>query len=522
MSIIQVMDSSRSGRAIYVVASSLIVVAIVTIILRIQGVEIVLTVDNAIVLVPLIGGLSLLLLSVKLEMIVVEWISLYRIKGKEEKSEIKLQMAASLFYIAPWESSPKEAYTIEKSLNLDLRRMLRSPQFSEQISELQQVFWIFFLLPFTLIDIILIYSIDWLIIGAVLVLGFLSTILILWRNREVLNRILAYAYANWFLEGTSTDLERRKAGVRMDQIHKDRLNASLELTKPVIDLAVKGDWEGFDRKSRNLDDLVGIPGYDSLQWGMVERYILFLDWCAKTLHGIHASHIDIFLKNGVTQVTSAISVLKESRANQFIAEDQMVAEMLQTITKLSKDKATYLNFDVGFYEQLEKESLEHLTSGYLDKLGEIPYRLKQKGPPPVKSDIQGIDRLSWLIASAAELELLDIQRSLSLVASWETHPTTILSATGPLVVKTLLENDVGFSIDQLQSIAPSIGERMKQDDRTDPKKVLKHFKELKKNHPRSVVKQYAIAIQWDTIRSPTEEPHNGIEAITKFIDDFDK
>ncbi|MFW9889270.1 MAG: hypothetical protein ACFFER_13875 [Candidatus Thorarchaeota archaeon] len=522
MSIIQVMDSTKSGRAIYVVASSIATLALVGIILRLQGAEIEFTVESLVVLVPIIGGLSLLFLSIKLEKIVVEQVSLHRINGMKERDDTKLQMAVALLYIAPWESSPKEASAIDESLSFDLKRMLRSPQFSEQISELQQVFWILVLLPFTVIDIILLYSMDWLIIGAVTVLGLVSAILILWRNRRVLNRILSYAYASWFLEGTSADLEWRKAGVRMDQIHKDRLDASLELTKPVIDLAVKGDWEGFDRKSRNLDDLVGIPSYDSLHWGMIERYILFLDWCAKTIHGIHASHIDIFLKNGLTQITSAISVFEETRKQQFTAEEQMVAEMLQTITKLTKDKDTFLNIDIGFYEQIDKASFENLTSGYLDKLGEIPFRLQQMSPPNVKSDVGGIDRLSWLVANAAEKELLDIQRSLSVVASWRTHPTTVLSATGSLAVKTLLEDDVGFSIDQLLSVAPTIRERVKQDDRTNPNKVIKHLYELKKNYPRSLVRKYAIAIQWDTIRSPNEELHSGIEAITRFIDDFDK
>ncbi|TFH01067.1 MAG: hypothetical protein E4H14_19000 [Candidatus Thorarchaeota archaeon] len=97
-----------------------------------------------------------------------------------------------------------------------------------------------------------------------------------------------------------------------------------------------------------------------------------------------------------------------------------------------------------------------------------------------------------------------------------------MSAAGPLTAKTLLEEETGFSIDQLHSIATKIRESLKQDDRTNPIKVLKHLEYLKKNYPRNIVRKYTIAIQWDTIRSQTEEPRNAIEAITRFIDDFDK
>ncbi|MFW9804896.1 MAG: hypothetical protein ACFFFC_19725, partial [Candidatus Thorarchaeota archaeon] len=111
MSIIQVMDSTKSGRAIYVVASSIVTVALVGIILRLQGAEIEFTVESLVVLVPIIGGLSLLFLSIKLEKIAVEQVSLHRINGKKKKNDTKLQMAVALLYIAPWESSPKEAST---------------------------------------------------------------------------------------------------------------------------------------------------------------------------------------------------------------------------------------------------------------------------------------------------------------------------------------------------------------------------------------------------------------------------
>ena len=517
------MDSTKSGGAVYVVASSMIVIALAAIILRFQGVVVELTVEGLIVLVPIIGGLSLLFMSIKLERLVIENITLYRINRKKKKDDIRIQMAAALLFIAPWESAPKEAYTIEESLDFDLKRMLRSREFNEQISELQQVFWILFLLPFTLIDVILIYSMDWLLIVGILGLGILSAFLILYRNNAILNRILSYAYGSWFLEGTFADLERRNAGVRLGSTHEDRLKASLELTKPIIDLAIKGDWEGFDRKSRNLEDLVGIPGYDTLKRGIVERYMIFLEWCTQHIHDIHASHVDIFLKNGLKQMSSSISILKKFREDSFSIEEEMVSKLLKILTNSSKDKDTFIGLNVEFYESLDKESLKHLNPGYLDKIGGLPFLLQKKGIPSIKSEITGIDRVSWLITIAAEQEVLDIQRTLSVVAAWETEPTTILGAMGSRAKKTILENDVGFTIEQLTTIARNLGQwLLTAPNPIDPYRVLKHLEHQKKNNQRTLMKKYALALQVDTIRSPTEEINTGLEAVTRFIDDFDK
>ncbi|MFW9804789.1 MAG: hypothetical protein ACFFFC_19190, partial [Candidatus Thorarchaeota archaeon] len=522
MSIIQVMDSTKSGKAIYIAASSIIAVSLAAIILTFQGVQIELTAEGLVFLVPVIGGLSLLFMSVRFERIAIEWFSTRRINGKEEKKHIKVQMAAALFYVAPWESSPKEAYTIEKSLALDLERMLRSPQFSEQVSEIQQVFWILFLLPFTLIDIILVYSMNWLLILVVLVLGLVSAGLIMKRNEMVLDRIVFYAYANWFLEGASADLERRKASIRMKSRHEDRLLASLELTKSAIDLATKGDWEGFDSKSRNLDDLVGIPGHDILKWSMIEDYLLFLQWCARHIQGIHASHVDVFLKNGNTQVNSAISVLRECRENSFDEEEEQVAKMMQKLSDISKDRETYLKFDIECYEKLGEDALKKLKDASLEILGLIPFIFSQVEPVGVKSETKGLDRLSWFVAHAAEKNLLDIRRSLSLITSWGTQVTTILSATGAFTRKTLLEHDVGFPIEQLISIAKTLGEWMLKYDNTDPYQVLGNLEDLKKKYGRPLVKKYALELQVDTKRASTEELNSGLEAITKFIDDFER
>ncbi len=100
----------------------------------------------------------------------------------------------------------------------------------------------------------------------------------LWiQNRKVLVRISQYAYCRWYHEGVSTDLSRRESGFSMtEQNLHDRLKASLEMTTAIIDLVTKGDWKGFDRKIRNIDDLIGLPEPEILTWNNVNEYFKLL------------------------------------------------------------------------------------------------------------------------------------------------------------------------------------------------------------------------------------------------------
>jgi hypothetical protein len=140
MSIVQVMDSTKSGRAIYVVASSLIVSSIVFFVLEIarffepstiQLSEV--AVELVIGLTSIVGFLSLLLWIRKPERSIVESWVIKSIYEKDTIKDIRIRMASALFYIRPWESSPKEATLIEESLLSDIERILRSPEFKDQI-----------------------------------------------------------------------------------------------------------------------------------------------------------------------------------------------------------------------------------------------------------------------------------------------------------------------------------------------------------------------------------------------------
>ncbi|MHA1169326.1 MAG: hypothetical protein ACTSRU_15985 [Candidatus Hodarchaeales archaeon] len=525
----QVKKKTKKGRVIYLVAASLIVVGTVVAILQSINQISILTIESSPYLTPFIGLLSLLFLIKQPDRRIVEHDVLrYINKMKENLSEINVQIASILLYVSPWESSPVNASTIENSFLTELERTLKSSEMKEQIDNYKQAVWLILLTPFSFISMVVFLPADWWIMGLLgFFVGTALAFLLLRENPETMSRIIYYSFARWFFETASLDLSRRKAGVRMEAKHKDRIAASLELSKPVIDLAKRNDWRGFDQNSGNLENLVGIPGYDRLTWNVVKRYLEFLDWCVKRIYTQHSLHIDIFLKNGRKQVNSAINVLRTYREDSFNEEEEKIALMLQVLTSYAKDKETLRSFSVEFYEKLDKLSLTEL-GGYFEILGLFPLNLKQSAQsvqselPKPSSDINGIDRLSWFVVSSAELGFLDLPRSLSVIARWGTKPTTVLKAIGPLATKVLLERNVGFSIEQLRTVARALGRRILIDDNTDPSKVLKHLEELKKNNPQELVRQYALELQVDTKRSQNSTINTGMEAITRFIDEFYK
>lgn len=512
------MDSSKKGRAIYLVASGLIVVGAAIAILQSIGQLSILTIESSMYLAPLIGLLSLSFLIRQPDRSVVEGEIIKYIYMIEDKvNEIKVQMASILLYISPWESSSVLASKIERMFLDEIDRTLRSKEMKEQIDNYKQAFWLVLLTPFSFLSIVIILPIYWWVLGVLgFSIGLSLAFLLLNEEGNTLTRIVDYSFARWAFETISFDLNRRKAGVRMDSEHKERLEASLELAKPVIELAVRGDWKGFDQNSGNLEHLVGLPGYDELNWNRVERYLIFLKSCTSN---IHASHVDISLNNGKTQINSAVSILEECGEHTFNEEEESVKRMLLLLTDSTKDRETYLTIDEKFYEKLEKEALENLSDGSITILGGMLFWLNKIGVPGNR-DIKGVDSLSWLLVNAAEREFLNLNRVLSLVAKWETEPTTIFKAFGPASIKLLLENDVGFSITQLSTIAKALGTRILNDDNTDPYQVLAHLEELKKNNPKEIVKQFALELQVDTKRSQNDTINTGMEAITRFIDDF--
>ena len=357
MSIIQVMDSTKSGRIIYVVAASLIVVGITVAIFQTTGQEFTPAIDSNIVLVPIIGLLSLLLWIGKPDRSIIEYSAIRYIYKRKEISNTKVRMASALLYVRPWESSPKSASTIEESLRNELDRTLRSPELKEQIDNYKQAFWLILLTPFSLITLVVFYQLPWWLMAAagIIVGSFLSR-LILYENRETLTRVIEYSFARWFHEEASTDLSRRESGFGEKSYVKVRLAATLEIVTPTIDLVVRGDWKGFDWQRRNLEQLIGIPTPDELNWSQVADYVSFVDSIVRTIHDPKFVFFDGYLKNSRLQNSDAIEVLRNSRTKPFTTEEEMIASISEILLEYTSGRDLLLQLDCKLYERLERVS----------------------------------------------------------------------------------------------------------------------------------------------------------------------
>ncbi len=157
MSIVQIMDSNKSGRLIYLVASATIILG--TAVGLVYGFGGLIILEASAGLVPIVGLFSLLLWILKPDRFVVERFAVNKIYAKDELKQVKIRMASSLIYIKPWESSQKEAYSIQESLRNDVDRILQSSEFKEQIDNYKQAFWFILLTPFTFILMLVFFQI---------------------------------------------------------------------------------------------------------------------------------------------------------------------------------------------------------------------------------------------------------------------------------------------------------------------------------------------------------------------------
>lgn len=475
MSIIQIMDSTKSGRLIYLVASATIIVG--TAVGLVYGLGGVIILEASAGLVPIVGLFSLLLWILKPDRFVVERYTIKNIYARDELKQVKIRMASSLLYIKPWESSPKEAYSIQESLRNDVDRILQSSEFKEQIDNYKQAFWFILLTPFTFILMVGFFQIPPVLLmyghaALVLILGLgglgigaFFAVLMVRENHKTPSRIIEYVFARWFHEGVSTDLSRRETGFGRTSDIKSQLSAVIDIVTPTIDMVIRGDWKGFDRKSRNLSGLISIPNPESLTWRYVNGYFMFLRWAIGDIHGPNSQRIDICLKNANLQILDSVGMLKQNRKTSFNSEEELIASTLEHIANSTKDRNEVLGLNAEFYGYFNQGIFENLITQSLEILGETPFRIhKQKQRSPSKEIESEKDRLAWKLVAAAEIELLDVYRVLTTIAEWGVHPTTIDSTLGKATSKTIMERDVGWNTDEIRSVLPTIASRMKYVD----------------------------------------------------------
>lgn len=477
MSIIQMMDSTKSGRLIYLVASASIILGIAVGCVFGIGGQFTPTTEASTGLVPFIGLFSLFLWIWKPDRYIVERYAIKKVYAMNDLKKVRIRMASSLLYIKPWESSQKEAYSIEESLRNDIDRILRGVEFKDQIDNYKQAFWFILLTPFTFILMLAFYQVSpvLLLFGPAPVvfglglgglgIGAILAILMLRENHETPSRTIEFVFARWFHEGASTDLSRRDTGFGMTSDVKDRLEAALDIVTPTTDLVIRGDWKGFDRKSRNLSQLIGIPNPEQLSWRFVNEFFKFLRWAIGEIHGPNSQRIDICLQNAKLQILDSVNILKENRESSFDQEEEIIESTLEYIANSIKDRDTVLGIKVEFYKFLNQEVFNNLITQTIEILGESPFRIHQEAQlSRSKAPARGKELLAWELVGAAERELLDMQQVLTIITGWGVHPTAIKESLGPLTGKTIMENDVGWSTTEIRTVLPTIAQIMKSVD----------------------------------------------------------
>jgi len=243
-----------------------------------------------------------------------------------------------------------------------------------------------------------------------------------------------------------------------------------------------------------------------------------LQWSVGLIHGPNSQRVDICLQNAELQITDSITVIRENRESSFSEEETTIADVMGHFVKLTSSRDSVLNLSAEFYSIFNEEIFENILSQYFDILKEIPFSLNKLKIPNSGSEFVGVNRLAFYLVAAAEKELLDMIEILKLVALWKVHPTVINGTLGPLTAIAIMENNVGWNLDEIQSVVSTLAARMEYINFDKMLENLKTFGEREQSpRYRQFISNLRREVKKKVVRSEHDAP---IRKIGTLLEDY--
>ncbi|MFW9888916.1 MAG: hypothetical protein ACFFER_12080 [Candidatus Thorarchaeota archaeon] len=446
MSVIQILDSSKSNRAIYLVASAVLCAAAFTSL----GISIELSLDSLTLYTISVSGLALVLWSSKMDIFIVERIGLWRLWNSPDTREIQLDMASILLFVRPWEESLQEATTIEGTLSDEYKRIVRSQEFSEQVSTFHQIFWIILLATPS-------FYLAWSFLPEAGLLwipvafGLTSVVVaFLWlRNLSILPRIRAYTLTIWLHEVISSGLQRREVmRPAYPSDNKEVLETISAMTREAMDLVLRKDWPGFERNSKNIQLLVGsaIPASRSIT--DLENYFRLFEWVISNNKAPWNVNIqlDRALRNASIQVSDSMSVYHAFSAAELPGNEPKIVDLLAGIAAQITDLNSFIEPPLDLLALFDSESVQLLSDKSYLTLVYLPFTVQNFEKPSLSFRIhekkEWIIYLSQSLIEAAEYDHFEMKDTLALILSWGVNFFLIEDYMGAEAGKVLWEMDL--------------------------------------------------------------------------------
>jgi len=480
----QVVGSSKINNTIYLTVGSVYW----TWLLQITGFPLSVTIETALVVIPIAAVAGTVLWAFQIEHSVVERIiHSYTQRGTRGKM-IRVWMARTYLIIMPWESSYDIQPTIREMQKREVGRVVKSETLHQEYEDMYQLFWIMAITP-PLVQ-LLTGTILWLqafVLPASLAVILIIALPVLHRKRGIVKLTLQLAFFRWLHETISRDIENRKTDSRL-LLYPDGLRISRDgiqqFSSRIVELAHRKDWDGFTLNVEHFEPILerNLPSYFSeFDYNRVIRYwvwlvrtclddnMLFesirvgprmLANALETLDQPNNMYLYLELKQSEgsfrNRVKSIFLGIKIPRRAWLDTELVHFEKGVRSLTVESEDDWDPLrvfriisNKTIRFLEPETVRTLSILLCFFLRK--EIPKTV----PQDTQSDSGVIRLVNFLIRSIEEgvgdkyldqvtpsVEKFFLLMPL-LAHHWGVDPKDYLSSCGPLTVHCLLEYNLG-------------------------------------------------------------------------------
>ncbi len=500
MSVTQVIGSSRINNTIYLTVGSIYW----TVILDLVNVSLDLTVETALLVIPVATVFGTLLWALQFEKVVIESILLRYLKGNREGREARNLMARSILFIMPWQASYEIQPTISEMFKTETKRIVNSIILKDDIEDLYQVFWVVFVsfpLVYLLGNILPLFRdpIAILLVGVIFSLSVATPVL--WRKKNLTTHVIRFAFFRWLQELISGDKKRRESSTlfrkpnencyHLDGFDVLGVRESLEtVAAKAVELALVKDWMGFTLNTSNAKPFVHNMLLIDVSSILLNEFII--DWTWYYSRGLnHHGTLWVVLLNIFNQIRDARREIRDAgikyipmeikykwRGSKYEASFhsrggtlgsdrlwavsnqppiQQLFSLIENIFPKTEKTQIIPEFDMIFWK-LELETIELLRGETLWALAAMPYNRESKQwtfPNEVTAEITEAKRETWHILllrallDQAEEGNIDEIHVHYFAKRWEIPISQYIRLCGPLTLRKLLEVEIQQSEEEI-------------------------------------------------------------------------
>ncbi len=490
MSVMQVVGSSRINNTIYLSVGYVYW----TWFLQVTGFPLNVTIETALVVIPIAAVIGTVLWAFQFEHNLVERIFyLYTKRGRRGKM-FRVWIARTYLVIMPWESTYDIQPSIMEMQKREVGRVIKSETLHQEFEDLYQLFWIIAITPplMHLLSGTMLWLQGFVLLASTVVILIIA-LPIVHRKRGIAKQTLQFAFFRWLYETISRDIENRTTDSRFlrfpDKLQKLRdglQRASLR----IVELAQRKDWDGFTLNVEHFEPILekSLPSYFS-EFDY-NRVIKHWAWLVRT--SLEDTLLYESISVGLEILEATLDTLQQPKKMYLYlelkrSESSFLNRMKSVFFGISIRRITRLNLKLRLFEKgiryltlesetdwdplrifriISKETIRFLERETVQNLCTLLYLFTEQNIPDLSSlhteNENGVVELVEFLLRAIEDGIGDkysdrvtpsVEKTFLcfplLAHHWGVRPLDYMSSCGPITIHCFLENDIGQTANEI-------------------------------------------------------------------------